>query len=232
MMKALRGRAAAPRALAVQAPVTRALVVACVAIEAFAQLFPAYDRAFTLGFGLIPARVTGVLVGDVAWGAPAWATLATHAFLHGGLAHLVMNMLFLWVVGAAVEETVGSGRFALLYAAGALGGGIAEVLAAPGSQVPVVGASGAISAALAAYALIFSRDREDPTTVLGVPLSSNAVRALRYASLWIGVQLLVGVAFNDGGGSSIGIGKVAIWAHVGGFVAGLLIALRWRGRFG
>jgi membrane associated rhomboid family serine protease len=228
MMKALRGRAAAPRASTVQAPVTRALVIACVVVEAIALIFPLYDRALTLGLGLVPARVTGVLVGDVAWGVPAWATLATHAFLHGGLAHLAMNMLFLWVVGGAVEETVGSGRFALLYAAGALAGGLAEVLTAPGSQVPVVGASGAISAALAAYALMFSRDEESPTTILGVPLSSNAVRALRYASLWIGVQLLVGAAFNDGGGSSIGIGKVAIWAHVGGFVAGLLVAVNWR----
>lgn len=214
-----------------QAPVTRALVVACVAIEAFALFVPGLDQALTLGFGLFPARVAGVLpLNGVGWGAPAWATLLTHAFLHGGIAHLVMNMLFLWVVGSAVEETVGSGRFALLYAAGAVAGGIAEVLVAPGSRMPVVGASGAISAAVAAYALMFSRDPEEPTTVLGVPFTANAVRAIRYASLWIGLQLLVGVAFNDGGGSSLGVGKVAIWAHVGGFVAGLLVALNWRRR--
>ncbi len=228
MMKALRARAPAPIARGVQAPVTRALVFACIAVELFALLFPAWDLRLTAGFGLIPARVAGVLPDDGLWGAPAWATIATHAFLHGGIAHLVMNMLFLWVVGGAVEDTVGSVRFALLYAAGAIGGGMAEVLVAPGSRIPVVGASGAISAALAAYALMFSRDHEEPTTVLGVPLSSNAVRAIRYAALWVGVQLLVGVAFNDGGGSSIGVGKVAIWAHVGGFLAGLLVAMNWR----
>jgi membrane associated rhomboid family serine protease len=177
----------------VQSPVTRTLVLVCVALQGLALLFPALGQLMQINLALIPARVTAGLALPPAldWGLPPLATVATHALLHGGVAHLVMNMLFLWVVGGAVEAVVGSGRFAWLYAAGAIAGGIAELIASPLGTNPVVGASGAISAALAAYALMFSRDREEPTRVAGIAVSANAVRAIRYASLWIGLQLLV-----------------------------------------
>ena len=85
------------------------------------------------------------------------------------------------------------------------------------SVVPVIGASGAISAVFAAYALIFARSGEEPAVFLGLRLSGETVRALRYAALWIGLQLLTAVAFNAPDAPGI-----AIWAHIGGFLAGLL----------
>ena len=94
-----------------------------------------------------------------------------------------------------------------------------QVAIGPGSVVPVIGASGAISAVFAAYALLFARTGEDPATFLGLHISGETVRALRYAALWVGLQLLTAVAFNTPGQSGI-----AIWAHIGGFLAGLLLA--------
>jgi membrane associated rhomboid family serine protease len=112
---------------------------------------------------------------------------------------------------------VGTGRFLLLYFAGGVAGGALQLFFTQASVVPVIGASGAISAVFAAYALIFARSGEAPATVLGLRLSGEVVRALRYASLWIGLQLLTAVAFNAPGAPGI-----AIWAHIGGFLAGLV----------
>ncbi len=197
---------------------TRIIVIACVAIELlFLVVGEGLARMVTFAAGLVPARVTGAVVGVAEGPLPLAATFVTHIFLHGGWVHLAMNMVFLAWVGRQVEGLVGTGRFLLLFFAGGIAGGALQVLFTPTSVAPVVGASGAISAVFAAYALIFARSGEDPAVILGMRLSGETVRALRYAALWIGVQMLTGVAFNAPGTPGI-----AIWAHIGGFVAGLL----------
>jgi membrane associated rhomboid family serine protease len=197
---------------------TRIIIIVCVAVELlFLFLGEGFARTATFAAGLVPARVTGSVVGVAEGPLPLAATFLTHIFLHGGWVHLAMNMVFLAWVGRQVEGLVGTVRFLLLFFAGGIAGGALQVLFTPSSVAPVVGASGAISAVFAAYALIFARSGEDPAVILGMRLSGETVRALRYAALWIGVQLLTGAAFNAPGTPGI-----AIWAHIGGFVAGLL----------
>jgi membrane associated rhomboid family serine protease len=197
---------------------TRIIIVACVAIElAFLFTGQAFARAMMMSAGLVPARITGSVVGFPDGPLPGALTFVSHIFLHSGWVHLAMNMVFLGWVGRHVEGLVGTARFLLLFFAGGIAGGALQVLLTQSSVVPVIGASGAISAVFAAYALLFANSGEDPAEFLGIRLSGETVRALRYASLWIGLQLLTAVAFNAPGQPGI-----AIWAHIGGFVAGLL----------
>jgi membrane associated rhomboid family serine protease len=201
---------------------TKAIVITCALVELAVLLMGAgFDRTLAMSAGLVPARVTGAVIGLPA-ALPAPLTLVSHMFLHGGLIHLVMNMVFLAWVGRSIEWVIGPWRMLLLFLAGGIAGGLVQVLATPASVIPVVGASGGVSAVFATYALIFARSDEAPATILGIRLSGEVVRALRYAALWIGLQFLVAVAFNTGGGPGI-----AIWAHIGGFVAGLLFGLPW-----
>jgi membrane associated rhomboid family serine protease len=197
---------------------TRIIILVCVGIEIlFFFMGEGFARATAQVAGLVPARVTGSIVGLPDSPIPTALTFLTHMFLHSGWVHLAMNMVFLGWVGRQVEGLVGTGRFLLLYFAGGIAGGALQVALTQTSVIPVIGASGAISAVFAAYALIFARSGEEPAIFLGLRLSGETVRALRYASLWIGLQLLTGVAFN-----APGTGGIAIWAHLGGFLAGLV----------
>jgi membrane associated rhomboid family serine protease len=210
-----------PAARALPAPwATRIILILCVGIELLNLLMgEGFARTISYMGGLVPARITGAVVGLPDSPVPAPLTFITHIFLHGGPVHLAMNMVFLAWVGRQVEVFAGSARFLLLFFAGGIAGGALQVAIGPGSVVPVIGASGAISAVFAAYALLFARTGEDPATFLGLHISGETVRALRYAALWVGLQLLTAVAFNTPGQSGI-----AIWAHIGGFLAGLLLA--------
>jgi membrane associated rhomboid family serine protease len=204
------------------ASATRALVVVCVAIQVAVWLAGRpFGDMLALSGGLVPARLTGHVVG-MPTVVPAWATLVTHQFLHAGFAHLLMNMVFLAWVGRHSEWLIGPVRLLLLCLLGGIVGGLVQVIASPTSVVPVVGASGAVSAIFATYALLYARTSEAPATIFGLRFSGELVRALRYAALFIGLQLLVAVAFNTSGGP-----QIAIWAHVGGFLAGLLFGLPW-----
>lgn len=170
--------------------------------------------------GFIPARAGSGLVLPPGMMVPFALTPLTSAFLHGGVLHLVFNMVVLLFVGRQLEAPLGVKAVAVLLVAGAYAGAAAQWLAVPASAVPMIGASGAISALIAMFALIFSRSQ---TPAIG-PIPAHWVRAIWLAAAWIGLQLLMG--FSGGG-----FGAVAIWAHVGGFLAGLLLArplLRWR----
>ena len=206
---------------------TWAILGACVAIQLILLVMgSAFDQRILLQFGLVPARITGRIVG-MEGPVPPWLTLITHIFLHGGLVHLAMNMVFLAWVGRQVEWLLGMPRFLLLFLVGGVAGGITQVFMTPASVAPVVGASGAISAVFATYALLFAQTGEAPARVLGIRISGETVRALRYAALWVGLQLLTAVAFN-----LPGTGGIAIWSHIGGFIAGLLFGLPWLRRLG
>lgn len=202
------------------AHVTRAILIACVGLQLLMlAMGSAFDQRLILTAGLVPARLTGEVIG-LQGSLPAPLTLVTHMFLHGGLAHLAMNMVFLAWIGRQVEWLIGPVRFTLLFLLGGVAGGLMQVFMAPASVVPVVGASGAISAVFATYALLFAQPGERPARVLGIAISGETVRALRYAALWVGLQLLTAVAFN-----MPGTGGIAIWSHIGGFLVGLLFGL-------
>jgi rhomboid family protein len=149
---------------------------------------------------------------------PFWSTLVTSMFLHGGWAHLGGNMLFLWIFGDNLERVMGHVRYALFYLVTGLAAGLAHIAFNSSSTVPSVGASGAISGVLGGYLLLFPRNRVRVLTRGGI----MQVPAFVMLGLWIVLQLVSGfgsVARTDetsGGG-------VAYMAHIGGFVAGLVL---------
>ena len=207
------------------APLTRAIVVACVAVELVAQL-GSIGSALDRHAALIPARLTGLvpsLPGDI----PAALTLFTALFLHAGWVHLFVNLTFLLWVGRHVEIVAGRTRFVALYMLSGIAGGLLQVAVAPASAVPVIGASGAIAGVFGAYAVLFGRSQVAARRLGPVTVPAGLLTALWYAAAWIGLQLLTAVAFNTGGGvggSRDWAGGIAIWTHIGGFVTGLVSA--------
>jgi membrane associated rhomboid family serine protease len=171
--------------------------------------------------GFFPARLGGLtLPNDHGMAVPAWLTPLSATLIHGGIGHLLLNLLILVYCGLLAERAIGSRAFTLLYVVGAYAAAAGQW--AIGGGGPMIGASGAISAVVAVYALLYGRGR---ARKMG-PLSANLVHALWLAAAWIAIQLLVGVTGMEGA-------TVAIGAHIGGFVAGLALArplLAWRYR--
>lgn len=196
---------------------THSLIGLCVAVQAAVTVLGgAFGQALAFRYGLIPARVTAAVQGHGPWEAAA-LTLVTHQFLHAGWTHLALNMVFLAWVGRYVEWIGGKWGLAMLFLLGGIAGAALQVAAAPMSTVPVVGASGAIAAVFGAYATIFARGTSTARRVLGVNIPGETLNLLWLAAAWIGLQLLTGYVFNtDGAG-------IAIWAHIGGFITGLLL---------
>ena len=202
------------------APLVTGYALACVVVFVLLRV-TGYQFDAIMRAGFIPARFAVELVAPPGTMVPAALTPLTSAFLHGGWLHLIFNMIMLLFIGRQLEAPLGAKAMGVLLVAGAYVGAFAQYLADPASSVPMIGASGAISALIAVFALIFSRSQ---TKAIG-PIPAHWVRALWLALAWIGLQLLLG--FRGGGD----FGAVAIWAHVGGFLAGLLLArplLRWR----
>lgn len=197
---------------------TNAIVLLCLAIQLIATIAgPSFLVQLAVRGGLMPARLTGTVdLGAAA--VPAPLTLLTSLFIHGGWLHLGLNLFFLLIVGRMVEWVVGPGKLILIFLAGGLAGGLLQTVITPDSTLPVIGASGAIAAVFACYAMLFARRRANARRILGVTMSSELLTALWFAAAWIGLQLLTGAAFNGQGGG------IAIWAHIGGFVTGLVIA--------
>lgn len=146
-------------------------------------------------------------------------------FLHGGWLHLVGNMAYLWVFGDDVEDRLGGPRFLAFYLLCGWLSALAQVAAEPTSRLPLVGASGAIAGVLGAYLVLFPRARVTTLVPLGLFAPLLQVRALLFLLLWFAQQLLV--AWLAPAGER---GGVAWWAHVGGFVAGLLLVFALRPR--
>ncbi|MGV7121733.1 rhomboid family intramembrane serine protease [Sphingopyxis sp. 550A] len=202
------------------APLVTGFALVCVVLFVLLQITGFQGEAI-MRAGFIPARFGTEVIAPPGTMLPFFLTPLSSAFLHGGWLHLIFNMVMLLFIGRQLEAPLGARAMAVLLLAGAYAGALAQFLADPQSVIPMIGASGAISALLAVFALIFSRTQ---TSAIG-PIPAHWVRALWLAAAWIGLQLALGFA---GGG---GFGAVAIWAHVGGFLAGLLLArplLRWR----
>ena len=154
-------------------------------------------------------------LGGPSW---AWLTLATSMFLHGGWLHLGGNMLYLWIFGNNIEDAMGHIRYLIFYFACGIGAALSEGVVNPGSEIPMVGASGAISGVLAAYLLIFPRARITVIVPLGILLYPLKISALYVIGFWFLIQLFQ-AGFADPNEPGI-----AWWAHIGGFAAGLILA--------
>ncbi|MBN9887748.1 rhomboid family intramembrane serine protease [Salipiger abyssi] len=193
--------------------VTYGLIVANILIFlSYWSLFqqPRALNAFFYDWALIPALVSegGGLTG-----------MLTSMFLHGGVAHLAGNMLFLFIFGDNIEDEMGHLRFLGFYLACGLLAALTHYLAAPFSPVPTVGASGAIAGVMGGYLLLFPRARVDILVILIVFFKILPIPAWIVLAVWFALQVFGGV-----GSAAEGSG-VAYWAHLGGFVAGLLLTV-------
>ena len=169
-------------------------------------------------WAMIPARIAG---GD------GYYTLVSSIFLHGGIMHLAGNMLFLWIFGDNIEDTMGHLGYLVFYIASGILASLAQVGIDPGSTVPTVGASGAIAGVMGGYLLLFPKARVDILLILIVFFKVFPIPAWIMLAVWFGMQFLGGLGSDTGGGG------VAYWAHAGGFVAGLILAVPvWLARGG
>lgn len=206
--------------------VTIGLIGACIVVFLWQVMAgPSAGERLVYTFGVIPAVLVGGqnLPPELAI-VPPTASIFTSMFLHGGLLHLLGNMLYLWIFGNNVEDAMGHGRFIAFYLLCGTVAVFAQALPDPQSPVPMVGASGAISGVLGAYMLLYPRAR----VLLGLPLGFFIVQIGRFPALgvlavWFLMQLLFGyVAAGRASAESVS-GGVAFGAHVGGFVAGVLL---------
>lgn len=147
---------------------------------------------------------------------PFWTTLFTSMFLHAGWMHLGGNMLYLWIFGDNLEGVMGHGRFLVFYLICGIAAGLAQIFASGPSNIPSLGASGAISGVLGGYLVLFPRNRVRVLTRGGI----MSVPAVVVLGLWIVIQLISGIGTIANTTES---GGVAYMAHIGGFVAGLLL---------
>jgi membrane associated rhomboid family serine protease len=186
----------------------------------------------TVNFAAIPYEIThpGVhcqLVGQntiqcgkhgIAEQAATWLTVFFAMFMHGGLLHIGGNMLFLWIFGNNVEDSMGRPRFVIFYLLGGLVATSAQVLVDPNSEVPTLGASGAIAAVLGGYAVLYPRARVLTLIFIIIFVTVIELPALVVLGIWFLLQLLDVSAQSVGSG-----GGVAYFAHIGGFLFGVLL---------
>ncbi len=143
---------------------------------------------------------------------PGWMTLVTYQFLHGGVWHLVANMVALYVFGGLVEDRLGHGRFAALYLVCGVAAGVLHGVVFPESTTALVGASGALAGVMGAYLVLFPRNRITMLTPIFVPVR---LRAWVIILVWIGVQVFMAQSESNES-------NVAWWAHIGGFALGVV----------
>jgi membrane associated rhomboid family serine protease len=148
-------------------------------------------------------------------------TLGTSMFMHGGWTHLLGNMLYLWIFGDNIEDRMGHVRFLVFYFMGGVAAGLAQTVFNPNSYIPMIGASGAIAAVLGAYLVEYPKARVRSLLFLGYFIRFVNVPALIVLGMWFIIQFFNG--FLSLSGSYAAGGGVAYLAHVGGFVAGLLL---------
>ena len=193
--------------------VTIAIIALNVLVFAFEFFLPhEMLNDVAAAWGLIPARLTNL-------DPVAFLTVFTSMFLHGGPAHLIGNMLYLWIFGDNIESAMGSFRFAIFYLLCGLGAALGQVLVNPLSSVPMVGASGAISGILGSYLLLYPTAEVEALVFLGYFVRLVRLPTLVVVGSWIVLQLLSGVM-------SLGMqatGGVAWFAHIGGFAAGIVL---------
>ncbi|MBI3976434.1 MAG: rhomboid family intramembrane serine protease [Armatimonadetes bacterium] len=182
-------------------------------------------ESFVESFGMIPYEITRGEDLPPAGPEPIYATLFSSMFMHGSWLHLIGNMLYLWIFGNNVEDVFGRLGFILFYLVVGLAGHLGQIFIDPASQVPLIGASGAIAGVMGAYLVFFPRARVDTVIFMFYFVRFVALPAIYVLGFWILIQFVQGALSIGGAG-----GGVAWWAHIGGFAGGVLIALLFRGR--
>ena len=192
------------------------IIGVCILVFVYQLMLPSAQlEAFFFQWGAIPAEITQFrdLHG-----------LITSMFLHGGWAHIIGNMVFLLVFGDNIEDAMGHISYLLFYLLTGIAAGLAQILLNPNSEIPLIGASGAISGILGAYIVLFPHGKVRALVFFGYFGQVILVPAWVMIGVWFALQLFSGFA-------SLGaadIGGVAFWAHVGGFVAGAVLVWLFR----
>jgi len=198
--------------------------------------------AFTMGFSVIPKEIThgidligpvqialpdgtSTVIDEAPGPSPIWLTLFTSIFMHGGWTHLGGNMLFLFIFGDNIERLFGSLKYLVFYLVCGIVAALAQVYSSPDSVIPSLGASGAISGVLAAYLLNFPQNPIRVLLIFGFFVLMRTVPALLMIGLWFLIQFVNGIGAIAVSTQTSG---VAYWAHIGGFAAGLVLALLLR----
>jgi len=176
--------------------------------------------AVATGFGVVPAELFGIASGPYS-PVPEPLTLLTYMFLHGGWWHLISNMLFLWVFADNIEDAFGHAAFAILYLLCGIAAAFVHAMMTMASLDPLIGASGAVSGVLGSYLLLYPRARVWILLFLRLPLRIGAVWVL---GGWFLLQIVSLIGADDGPV------RVAWWAHIGGFLAGLGVTFLLRSR--
>jgi membrane associated rhomboid family serine protease len=183
---------------------------------------------FFYQWAIVPVQLTGTLIGQpqtiLAQEPPEWLTLFSSQFLHGGFMHVAGNMLFLWIFGNNIEDRLGHVKFTIFYLGCGVLAGLTQWYFGQTSQIPSLGASGAIAGVMGAYIIRFPQAIVKTVIPLGIfPLVFN-IPAIFYLGIWFGQQALYGFATLSSK-TNVGMesGGVAYWAHAGGFVFGAIL---------
>ena len=212
--------------------VTRVLIALNVVAFVYELMLGPHLRGLFMTWGLVPARISAALAG-AAEPISAFSTALTSMFLHAGWLHLIGNMWYLWIFGDNVEDRMGRVRFLLFYIAAGLASGVLHVFFNGDSQIPTVGASGAIAGVLGAYLTLFPRARVITLVPFIVFFQVMALPAVVVLGLWFVFQFFSG-AMSLAYTSSSQTGGTAWWGHIGGFAFGVLfgrlLALRPQAR--
>jgi membrane associated rhomboid family serine protease len=217
--------------------VTLLIMAVCIGVWVYIQGAGFSQEALTgsvCTLGAIPAEITGAMGrvglldsgrtiasgggGICPLGGLTWPTLLTSMFLHGSWMHLIGNLWFLWIFGNNVEDSMGHGRFLVFYLLTGLVAGGSHVAADPSSTLPMVGASGAISAIMGAYLVLYPRARVYTLFIIVIIIRIFPIPAWFFLLYWFSLQLAASSLRLPGGG-----GGVAFWAHIGGFTAGVVL---------
>lgn len=197
---------------------TYVLLVACVLVFIWQISLGDAQQQAVYAFGVIPSVLfaTKSLPPELQI-LPAWLTIFSSMFLHGGWMHLIGNMLYLWVFGNNVEDSMGHGRFIVFYLLCGLFAALTQAVLNPASEIPMIGASGAISGVLGAYLLLHPHARILVVIPIGILIYTPWIAAYWVLGFWFVLQILNSlVSASDTGG-------VAYGAHLGGFVAGMIL---------
>lgn len=224
--------------------VTLLIMGACMGVWVYVQGAGFSQEQFMgsiCAFGAIPTEITGSLarlglleLGDLQGGREeglcrlgglTWLALFSSMFLHGGWMHLIGNLWFLWIFGNNVEDSMGHGRFLVFYLLSGLVAALGHVLSAPGSVLPMVGASGAISAIMGAYLVLYPRTRVHTLFIIIIFIRVFPLPAWFFLLYWFFIQVASSAVQVPGGG-----GGVAFWAHIGGFLAGVSLVKLFQNR--
>lgn len=202
-------------------PVINYLLIAANVLVFLLQMSAGSNQeALVYEFALIPTNFSdGITLGEI-------RDIFTSMFMHAGLMHLLGNMLYLWIFGDNVEDTLGHFKYLLFYLLGGISASAAHIFINPNSQIPTVGASGAIAAVLGAYLVLYPQSRVATFIPLGFFMTLKMLPAFIVLFMWFVLQLFSGVL-------SLGmtdVGGTAFWAHIGGFVFGAFVALFFRNR--